>query len=1113
MKRRTRGKYLSGTCPNVDCNEPIVFPKSEASVECPHCGQRYDRRSFTDLREDVGVSMNALRTLTSLLYGRMLTETRAVRKAYEMQKVNGVAGYECKLLSPLLTSNGMDKAGVAVPLAQLNQKDVFDCAALCDRTFMIEEDLLDKVGYGCDVSGAASYLKGILGAIKEANDGEDRLVPIHVDGDGHCLVHAVSRCLVGRELFWHALRTNMRDHLVSNLDRYQAALQDFGVGIDWEEIIAEADADYRPAHGEAHGLGNIHIFALANVLRRPIILLDGAEGMQSSGDYSATFLPSLYKPDDCQGKKGGELNSPIVIAWSSLGRNHFIPIVAVKSRAPAFLPKLLLPDVWGGFDQQLLSEYVTFDNEGRCAIGGGKALSDSYLQKLIHAMKSLFTATNGVSSVIVSDVQEQVLKKRGVAHLQLDDVIQITKSAVDEKRLFRCIDCSSLTEISDCVDEMLLPGGELYEIARDRFGELDHNMELSFPMHHVAARYDKPKDRLLVTKQDACCSLCSSEELRVVAPDGTTRYKNGDRTTTRLESTGRNPTQCSCGFKHFWNGNEYDYYPSVLPIKMEWQGETKDVSVYWFDGELDPKLNSNAYQLASDLVNEHFPGEFGSERLVQQVVDMILKLTKKKAVAQANHEKYEPERKPEGKHTATTSRPVSPPPTSSASKIILTGEKHKTIHKEELTRSQKEREVKQRIERNAVIMQSARSGPSAKTSPSKTTSTASSVSSVSQPAVKQPKETTRTKTVSQEKKLRISSSDGRTVEMTFPSSVTFKQLIAAIRQQLDVPTGKLKIRYGFPPKELQFDDKLDDPLPLQHGEKLSVEIPEERQAKQRKTSREGGMEPLASTAKKTHLIDSETAAAAKKLKNALLILMSEMIHAGHDVWGMVETMPEVFEEGGLFYDKVRADLQTFDHGLHCRLVGMKGKTFAVNLRTRPRRLDLCLGTKHIRIGSGASTEESQCSEDGDGEKMAGTLSGVVRRRREAGEDREVFSGVGHSLKESDDETHSRLKDERDIRAQLVKIIVIETSKLNKEIQELREREEDLDERIERLEQDQEDDSDDGPTDNDHIFRLKSERYDIQAQLKLKRQKVKDLQSQQSRLTHEVGSQDSQDSST
>ena len=35
------------------------------------------------------------------------------------------------------------------------------------------------------------------------------IVHIHV-GDGHCLVHAVSRCLVGRELFWHALRVNMQ---------------------------------------------------------------------------------------------------------------------------------------------------------------------------------------------------------------------------------------------------------------------------------------------------------------------------------------------------------------------------------------------------------------------------------------------------------------------------------------------------------------------------------------------------------------------------------------------------------------------------------------------------------------------------------------------------------------------------------------------------------------------------------------------------------------------------------------------------------------------------------------------------------------------------------------
>ena len=54
------------------------------------------------------------------------------------------------------------------------------------------------------------YLKETLDELSAFNGGKKCLVPIHADGDGHCLVHAISRCLVGRELFWHALRTNMQ---------------------------------------------------------------------------------------------------------------------------------------------------------------------------------------------------------------------------------------------------------------------------------------------------------------------------------------------------------------------------------------------------------------------------------------------------------------------------------------------------------------------------------------------------------------------------------------------------------------------------------------------------------------------------------------------------------------------------------------------------------------------------------------------------------------------------------------------------------------------------------------------------------------------------------------
>ena len=52
--------------------------------------------------------------------------------------------------------------------------------------------------------------------------------------------------------------------------------------------------------------------------------------------------------------------------------------------------------------------------------------------------------------------------------------------------------------------------------------------------------------------------------------------------------------------------------------------------MYWFQYESDPEHNSNVYQVASKAVSDHFPGEFGSERLVQQAVDHILRVTENK---------------------------------------------------------------------------------------------------------------------------------------------------------------------------------------------------------------------------------------------------------------------------------------------------------------------------------------------------------------------------------------------------------------------------------------------------------------------------------------------------
>ena len=217
------------------------------------------------------------------------------KKGTDSVKVMGLSNYQCKLVSPFLTKYGMCKqTGEAKLLKDMGQGETFDCGVLADRAFLIEPEHVDTVGYGRERTGSMKYLQQTLDAIRKAGDqsgnGEETILPIHADGDGHCLVHAVSRALIGRELFWHALRENLKTHFLSCLDRYKALFRDFIDVNEWETIIAECDPDFTPADGEPLGLRNIHIFGLANVLRRPIILLDSISGLQSSGDYSGNAI-------------------------------------------------------------------------------------------------------------------------------------------------------------------------------------------------------------------------------------------------------------------------------------------------------------------------------------------------------------------------------------------------------------------------------------------------------------------------------------------------------------------------------------------------------------------------------------------------------------------------------------------------------------------------------------------------------------------------------------------------------------------------------------------------------------------------------------------------------
>lgn len=822
-------RISSGFCPNSKCQTRLFFPAhSSVSIECTECGQRHDKKDLLNVEEVTDPDV----VLHNLLRNALLDVTGTPKKGPEPVKVMGLSNYHCKLLSPILTRYGMDKqTGKAKLLKEMNQGEIFDCALLGSRAFLIEQEHVSTVGYGKDRSGSLIYLHDTLEEIKKANNNKECLIPVHVDGDGHCLVHAISRSLVGRELFWHALRENLKLSFKQNLDRYKALFRDFIDAAEWQDIISECDPSFVPPEGVPLGLRNIHIFGLANVLHRPIILLDSLSGMRSSGDYSATFLPGLVPEEQCRGKDGF-LNKPICIAWSSSGRNHYLPLVGIKGVPLPKLPAGMLPKAWG-VPQELIRRYISVEACGACVIGGDRSLQDKYLLRLVSAMEDVFTERHGIHPALVADVNQYVYRRTGVIGTQPEEVTEAAKKLVQENRLHRCLICNALSELYISPD-WLIPGGKLYNLAKTTHGNLRTDKNYTFPLNNLVCSYNPERDTLIPDyklSSLSTCTWCHRNSARCVRGDGSLAYLNGDRTNTPSQGG-----KCGCGFRHYWDGKEYDNLPEAFPITLEWAGRVVGETVYWFQYEPDPGLNSNVYEVATRLVTKHFPGEFGSEVLVQKVVNIILYQTAKKS-----QEEYNPVTIDGHVQGASQGAgQVVEWDANSPTKIILTGQKGRTLHKEELVMSQAERNIQQNITEQAALSQSRhtqRHRVQDQISEPRPTSPTSST----------PPTPTKTSNPDGQKKIRVTTSDGRQATLLLPPRVIFSELQTAITQALNLPSQQLCIKQGFPPRELPPPppEDRDRPVALQHRDRLTVEVLKESEPytkldPQKEPSRPGG---------------------------------------------------------------------------------------------------------------------------------------------------------------------------------------------------------------------------------------------------------------------------------
>ena len=171
------------------------------------------------------------------------------------------------------------------------------------------------------------------------------LVPLYTTGDGNCLLHAASLAMWGFEDRQYILRSALHESLTTADDRNTNTLQDrcrmsiysmlrdVQVNmsdndwlLEWQQIVNQAKPNMSGHH---QSLEESHIFALANILRRPIIIygVPKARSFSTGGtmqniNFHGVYLPLLWGSQLCH-------KPPLCLGY---GMGHFTALVPSGNR-------------------------------------------------------------------------------------------------------------------------------------------------------------------------------------------------------------------------------------------------------------------------------------------------------------------------------------------------------------------------------------------------------------------------------------------------------------------------------------------------------------------------------------------------------------------------------------------------------------------------------------------------------------------------------------------------------------------------------------------------------------------------------------------------------------
>jgi hypothetical protein len=187
-------------------------------------------------------------------------------------------------------------------------------------------------------------LANVIEGVGEGTEGASRLFPLQTRPDGHnCLLNAASLGLWGvqdRDLLLRCAVCDTMNHPSSGgriRQRWEAESMHAARQEGWEQTQEGLDKEWKEELNRIKApdvsLSPVHVFALAQVLRRPIVVyappfVKGSEGDDLQPDITAgIFLPLLWDPSDCH-------KVPLAMTFTFSPGNtcgHFSALVGVAS--------------------------------------------------------------------------------------------------------------------------------------------------------------------------------------------------------------------------------------------------------------------------------------------------------------------------------------------------------------------------------------------------------------------------------------------------------------------------------------------------------------------------------------------------------------------------------------------------------------------------------------------------------------------------------------------------------------------------------------------------------------------------------------------------------------